>query len=125
MEHYVYDLSCCAYIIFILCLLLNCCRCDQYRWVSKGAFTVKCIGNIELKKRSNVIDAKDLGQRVGDTRFRRWEYWGNCNSYSCFFTMHYTGDHSIYKPFPHRATTIKRGPFVCSAPIVKEKVYLM
>lgn len=67
MEHYAYDLSCCAYIIFILCLLLNCCRCDQYRWVSKGAFTVKCIGNIELKKRSNVIDAKDLGQRVGDT----------------------------------------------------------
>lgn len=50
-------------------------RCDQYRWVSKGVYTIKC-GTTVLNKRSNIIDLEDLPPRQGDSQFRRWEYWG-------------------------------------------------
>ena len=100
------------------------CRCDQYRWVSKGVFLVNCEKGFTLKKRSNLIDLPELNQREGDERFRRWEYWGTCNSFRGFFAMHYTGDHTIYKSFPHRSAKSKKGPFIRSAPIIKEKVSL-
>ena len=31
------------------------CRCDQYRWVSKGVYSIKS-SNYDFKKRSNWID---------------------------------------------------------------------
>ena len=30
-------------------------RCDQYRWVTKGVYTVRS-GGYEFKKRSNAVD---------------------------------------------------------------------
>ena len=49
---------------------------------------------------------------MGDPRFRRWEYWG-FRSYLC---IHYTGDHSVFKPFRHRSTKHCWTPYIRSAP---------
>lgn len=105
-----------AYIVFI-CSGIVICRCDQYRWVTKGVYTIKCFGQ-EIKKRSNAVDSEILSQKEGDDRFRRWEYWG----YKCYFLLHYTGDHTVYKAFPHRSLKQAPKPFIRSAPFVKEKV---
>ena len=43
--------------------------CDQYRWVTKGVYTIKC-GVYEVKKRSNTIDSDQSPQGVGDMQFR-------------------------------------------------------
>uniref|UniRef100_A0A1X7T231 SWIM-type domain-containing protein n=1 Tax=Amphimedon queenslandica TaxID=400682 RepID=A0A1X7T231_AMPQE len=95
-------------------------RCDQYRWVNKGVFAVKCSNGLELTKRSNYIDRADLPRNKGDERFRRWEFWG----YKNLFVLHYTGDHSVFSPFAHRSAKLSEvsRPFIRSAPFVKEKV---
>ena len=90
-------------------------RCDQYRWVSKGVYTINC-KNAVLKKRSNHIDNKNSGKKQGDSRFRRWEYWGYNSA------LHYTGDHSVYESFSHCSSEAQSKPFIRSAPYVKEKV---
>ena len=92
-------------------------RCDQYRWVTKGVYTVRS-GGYEFKKRSNAVDNISLKKNEGDSLFRRWEYWG----VESYFILHYTGDHSIYTAFQHRSATTNKKPFVRSAPYVKEKV---
>ena len=83
---------------------------------------MNCEGDVLLKKRSNFIDLERLQAREGDSQFRRWEYWGHQNIYSCFFALQYTGDHTVYRAFSHRGTRGKKNPFVRSAPYVKEKV---
>lgn len=95
-------------------------RCDQYRWVNKGVFNVKCSDGTTLSKRSNYIDSDDLPRAQGDNRFRRWEFWG----YSSYFVLHYTGDHTIFSPFAHRGAKKDQTAraFIRSAPFVKEKV---
>lgn len=69
-------------------------RCDQYRWVTKGVYTIKT-KEYTLKKRSNAVDSEMLPAEQGDARFHRWEYWG----YRSLFAMHYTGDDSVYSLF--------------------------
>lgn len=91
----------------------------------KGSFQSNICRKRLSKKRSNLIDAEGLQAREGDPRFRRWEYWGHNNKYSCFFALHYTGEHTIFEPFSHQGTKKKNNPFVRSAPFVKEKVACM
>lgn len=44
----------------------------------------------------------------GDSRFRRWEYWG----YESMFALHYTGDHTVYQAFGHRNSKNQTRPFI-------------
>jgi hypothetical protein len=36
--------------------------------------------------------------------------------------MHYTGDHTVYKPFQHRSAKKSKNPYIRSSPYVNEKV---
>jgi len=63
-------------------------------------YTLKCDdeqndGNV-IKKRSKVL-ATPIDSH-GDTRFRRWEFWG----YHSYYIVHYTGDENVYAPFVHK-----------------------
>ncbi|XP_065885871.1 uncharacterized protein [Dysidea avara] len=90
-------------------------RCDEYRWVTKGVYTLKSNNfDFNIKKRSNWIDIESSEQDKGDPRFRRWEYWG----FGSNFCIHYTGDQSIFKPFRHRSSKHCWTPYIRSAPKV-------
>lgn len=94
-------------------------RCDQYRWVHKGTYTLKHetqSHKIEIKKKSSAIDVEN--ESKGDDGFRRFEFWG----VGSFYMIHYVGDHTIYKSFAHRNSTKQQKPFIRSAPFVKDKV---
>ena len=81
---------------------------------------VSCAG-YDIKKRSNAVDDASLVSRQGDSRFRRWEYWG----YESYYILHYTGDHTIFTTFGHRNSKNTSRPFIRSAPFVKEKVRII
>ena len=82
----------------------------------KGTRTFKS-GVHSFKKKTGFIDVKDEEKNVGDSTFKRLEYWGIGSSY----LVHYMGDHTIFQPFSHRNSN-KSKPFVRSAPHIKEKV---
>lgn len=79
-------------------------------------YTIKCFDQ-DIKKQSNATDSETLSQKEGDDRFRRWKHWG----YKSYFILHYTGDHTVCKAFPHRSLKQPSKPFICSSPFVKEK----
>ena len=87
---------------FYIFFLINY-RCDQYRWVTKGVYTINYNQQC-LKKRSNAIDNANQCARVGQLDFRRWEYWG----FNSFFVFNYTGDHAAYKLFSHRSSILQQ-----------------
>uniref|UniRef100_A0A1X7V0E4 Uncharacterized protein n=1 Tax=Amphimedon queenslandica TaxID=400682 RepID=A0A1X7V0E4_AMPQE len=73
-------------------------RCDQYRWVHKGTYTLKHetqSHKLEIKKKSSAIDVEN--ETKGDDGFRRFEFYG----VGSFYMIHYVGDHTIYKGFAH------------------------
>ena len=112
-------ISCCfnfSIILLIVIMLILTFRCDQYRWVHKGTYSIK-LKSYEIKKKNSMIDVVD--GRKGDERFRRHEYWG----LGPYYILHYMGDSSIFKSFRHRNSKISNKPFVTSAPHVKEKVH--
>ena len=103
-------------INFILLFCL--CSCDQYRWVTKGVYSLKTEQYV-LKKRSNAVDSANLPAEKGDMGFRRYEYWG----FRSLFALHYTGNRLVYSSFSHRSAKGDQGNVLKrSAPFVKEKV---
>lgn len=64
-----------------------------------------------------MIDVPEEDRRKGDSRFRRFEYWGM----GSYFLLHYVGDSSVFVSFRHRSCKVATKPFVTSAPHVKKK----
>ncbi len=94
-------------------------RCDQHRWAHKKTYAYAA--HEGLKRLTCWIDLPELlNRKCGDERFKRIDY--HIAGDEQYFIIHYEGDSSVSKPFPHRNAKQTRRPFVSTKSNVKDEV---